>query len=96
MVERPAIAEAELEHGALDLGHLRADLIENVALRGQPADETLEATHMRLCPESAQEICNSPHIEANHERCNNRTGCRRGSYRVEEAARRTAEQRSHL
>src|SRR5438552_13962508 len=48
MLERPNIAEAEFEHGALNLRHLRADLIENVALCGQPADETLEATHMRL------------------------------------------------
>ncbi|WP_292088251.1 hypothetical protein, partial [Mesorhizobium sp.] len=28
----------------------------------------------------------SQHIEANDEHCNNRTGCRQGSYRVELAA----------
>ncbi|CAH2404325.1 hypothetical protein MES5069_410012 [Mesorhizobium escarrei] len=33
----------------------------------------------------------SPHITAKDERCNNRTGCRQGSYRVESAAGRAAE-----
>ncbi|WP_292594382.1 hypothetical protein [Mesorhizobium sp.] len=82
-------------------------MIENVALCGHPADEILEASHMRVCPEPDQEIGNaieqngsrvkpegdvlnpdrvSPHVEANVEHCNNRTGRRQGPYRVESAA----------
>ena len=45
MVEGPAIAEAEFHHGPVHLRHLGADMIENVALCGHPADEAVKPAH---------------------------------------------------
>ncbi len=48
MIESAAVAEPELQHGTVERFDLIGDSIENVALCGQAADETIQAAH-RIC-----------------------------------------------